>query len=84
MPKDVIRPASQRKDFNIGGVEGGGPGVFLRVYDGDELLGESTVKRNSEKRIATDLRVDRVQADPNERHFAYARTPILVAEGGEE
>jgi len=36
------------------------------VYDGDELLGESPVKRNSEKRATIDLRVAYVEADPLE------------------
>ncbi len=54
------------KDFKVGGLESGGPDVFIRVYDGDELLGESPVKRNSEKRITIDLRVDYTKADPNE------------------
>ncbi len=47
-------------------MESGGPGVFIRVYDGDELLGESPVKRNSEKRATIDLRVAYVEADPLE------------------
>lgn len=54
------------KDFEVGGVESGGPDVFIRVYDGDELLVESPVKLNSEKWITIDLRVNYVKADPNE------------------
>jgi len=46
-------------------VESGGPDVFFRVYDRDELLGESPVKRHSRKRISIELRVDYVKADPN-------------------
>jgi len=38
-------------------VESGGPDVFIRVYGSDELLGESLVKCNSEKRITIDLRL---------------------------
>lgn len=34
------------KDFIIGGVPGRGPDVFIRVYEGKTLLGESGVKRN--------------------------------------
>ena len=32
------------KVFEVGGVESGGPDVFFRVYDGDEMLRESPVK----------------------------------------
>ena len=39
--------------------------MFFRVYDRDELLGESPVKRHSRKRISIELRVDYVKADPN-------------------
>jgi hypothetical protein len=45
------------RKFEVGGVESGGPDVFIRVYGSDELLGESLVKCNSEKRITIDLRV---------------------------
>jgi hypothetical protein len=50
--------------------------VSIRGYDGDELLGESPVKRNSEERITIDLRVDYTDADPNEparRVYALVR-----------
>jgi hypothetical protein len=40
--------------------------VFIRAYDGDELLRESLFKSNSEKRITIDLWVDHVKADPDE------------------
>lgn len=46
------------KDFKVGGVESGGPDVFIRVFDGDQLLGESPAKRNAKKRITIDLQVD--------------------------
>jgi hypothetical protein len=54
------------KDFKVGGVESSGPDVFIRVYDGDELLGESLVKCNSKERITIDLQVDYVKAESNE------------------
>jgi hypothetical protein len=54
------------------------------VYDGDDLLGESSIKRNSEKRITIDLPVDHVEADPYKRPFTYALASLLVAEGDEE
>lgn len=54
------------KDSKAGGVEGGGPDVLIRVYDGNELLEESPVKRNFKERITSDLRVDYVEADPLE------------------
>jgi len=54
------------KDFKIGGVESGGPDVFIRVYEGEELLGESPVKRNSKKTIKIDLKVQYERQDPNE------------------
>jgi hypothetical protein len=54
------------KDFKIGGVESGGPDVFIRVYDAEELLGESPVKRNSKKTIKIDLKVKYERQDPNE------------------
>ena len=70
--KDAVTDAEGRyessfteNDFKVGGVESGGPDVFIRVYDGDELPGESTVKRDVEKRISIDLRVDYAEADPN-------------------
>ncbi len=51
---------STEKDFK------GGVDVFIRVYDGEELLGESPVKRNSENQITIDLQMDYIKADPNE------------------
>ncbi len=51
------------KEFKIGGVESGGPDVFIGVYDDDELLGESPVTRNAKNRIAIDLQVDYVGPD---------------------
>jgi len=54
------------KDFRIKGVESGGPDVFIWVFDGERLLGESGVKRNSKKKIVIDLRVEYVKEDPNE------------------
>lgn len=63
--KDAITDAEGRytisftdKDFKVGGAESGGPDVFIRVYDGDALLGESPVKRNAKKRITINLQVD--------------------------
>jgi hypothetical protein len=71
-PENAVTDAEGRyessfteNDFKVGGVESGGPDVFIRVYDGDELPGESTVKRDVEKRISIDLRVDYAEADPN-------------------
>lgn len=40
--------------------------VFIRAYDGDELLRESLFKSTCEKRITIELRVDHVKADPDE------------------
>jgi hypothetical protein len=44
--RDDVTDAEERykisfteKDFEVGGVERCGPDVFIRVYDGDELLG---------------------------------------------
>src|SRR5215211_1297918 len=70
------------KDFQVGGMESGGPDVFIRMYDGDELWGESLGKRNSEKRMTIVLRMDYVEFDPNERPVTYALAPLLDAEGG--
>jgi|SRR5215211_1004832 len=53
-------------EFKVGDVERGGPDVFIRVYDGDEMLGENPDKCNSAQRITIDLRVDYVKADSNE------------------
>jgi ribosomal protein L7/L12 len=50
--------------FRPGGEESSGPDVYIRVFDGDALLGGSPVRRNSEKRIAIDFEVDDVAADP--------------------
>ena len=55
-------------------MESGGPGVLIRVYEGDSLLGESVVKRNSEKRIAIDLQVDSVTADLDEHPVREAES----------
>jgi hypothetical protein len=44
-------------DFTVNGLESGGPNAFIRVYDGDELLGESLVKRHSKKRISINFRL---------------------------
>jgi hypothetical protein len=75
-------------DFKVGDMESGGPDGFIRVYDGDELLGESPVKRNSGKRSTIDLQVDYVKAVPNvrlfARLFAHVQSPMLFAEGGEK
>src|SRR5215213_879317 len=55
------------KDFKLGGVESGGPDVFIRVYDGDALLGESPVTRSAKKQIRIDLAVGFIiEDDPNE------------------
>jgi hypothetical protein len=43
------------------------------VYDGDGLPGESLVKREAEKRIGIDLRVDHAEADPNKSAGLSAR-----------
>ncbi|HMQ90867.1 MAG TPA: carboxypeptidase-like regulatory domain-containing protein, partial [Flavilitoribacter sp.] len=45
------------EDFKIGGVESGGPDVFIRVYAGEELLGESGVTKNAGKNTRIDLKV---------------------------
>ena len=57
----TIRFTEER--FKPGGKESGGPDVFIRVLDGDALLGESEVKRNAKKRTSIDLKVD---FDPSE------------------
>jgi hypothetical protein len=54
------------KDFKVGGGKAGAPDVFIRVFDGDELLGESPVRRSAAKRITIDLQVEYSKADPNE------------------
>ncbi|HFE37715.1 MAG TPA: carboxypeptidase regulatory-like domain-containing protein [Gammaproteobacteria bacterium] len=56
----------EEKDFMVGGVESGGPDVFIRVYDGEELLGESDVRRNAKNRIIIDLIVDYIEMTTNE------------------
>ncbi len=53
-------------DFKIGGHESGGPDVFIRAFDGERMLGESDVKRNSKKKITINLRVEYIKEDPNE------------------
>ncbi|MDX2072073.1 MAG: neuraminidase-like domain-containing protein [Haliscomenobacter sp.] len=67
------------KDFKVGGVESGGPDVFIRVYEGEELMGESPVKRNSKKTIKIDLKVKYERQDPNEpwrRVYGVVRNAI--------
>ena len=56
----------EAKDFKIGGLESGGPDVFIRVYDSVELLGESPVKRNSKKTIKINLKVQYEEQESNE------------------
>ncbi len=53
-------------DFRVGGLETGGPDVFIRAYDDDELLGESPVKHNAGRRITIDLQVDYIKVDPTD------------------
>ncbi|HUG67047.1 MAG TPA: neuraminidase-like domain-containing protein [Pirellulaceae bacterium] len=63
------------QDFKIGGMESGGPDVFIRVFAGEELLGESPVTRNAGRSITIDLQVD-YAVDPNEpprRAFGVVR-----------
>src|SRR5437870_3262178 len=44
----------------------GGPNVFIRVFDGDRLLGESPAKRKAKKRTSIDMTVEyTVKGDPN-------------------
>lgn len=63
------------KDFKVGGVESGGPDVFIRVYAGDQFLGESPVKRNSKKTIKIDLKVEysRESAQKNDEVKAHLK-----------
>src|SRR5581483_9729741 len=53
----------QEQDFKLGGVERGGPDVFIRAYDGEQVLGESKVKRSAGRRVTINLRVDSAQGD---------------------
>src|SRR3712207_6803294 len=46
------------KDFKPGGAEGG-PDVFIRVFEGERLLGESPVSRNAKEETRIDLTVER-------------------------
>jgi hypothetical protein len=46
------------EDYRIGGMESGGPDVYIEVYKRDEPLGKSPVKRNSKKHITINLKID--------------------------
>ncbi|MEA5461682.1 neuraminidase-like domain-containing protein [Arcicella sp. LKC2W] len=54
------------KDFRIDDMESGGPDLIIRVFDGDTLLGESKMRRNSKRETTIDLSVEYVKSDPNE------------------
>jgi len=53
-------------DFKLGGKESGGPDVFIRVYDSENMLGESSVTRDAKNPIEINLRVDYVRIDSKE------------------
>ena len=64
------------KDFKIGGVESGGPDVFIRVYADNKLLGESPVKRNAKRKITINLKVDYEGDDQNSPHDYVVRGTV--------
>jgi hypothetical protein len=46
------------QDFKVGGVESGGPDIFIRVYKNDKLLETSSVRRNVRKNLTLNLQID--------------------------
>ena len=51
------------EQFQPGGEQTRGLDVYIRVFAGDEQLGESPVQRNVDQRVSINLRVDVPQAD---------------------
>lgn len=51
------------KDFKIGGMESGGPDVFICVYGEGDLLGKSPVHRNAKNKLTIDLQVNFIPLD---------------------
>jgi len=70
------------KDFKVSGVESGGPDVFIRVYEKEELIGESPVKRNSKKKTAIDLKIEysRESAQKNDEVKAHLKIKAKALE----
>jgi hypothetical protein len=53
------------KDFKVSGAERVGPDVFIQVFDGRRILGESPIERHAKEQITIDLAVDLAVEDPN-------------------
>ena len=53
-------------DFRIGGVESGGPDVYIEVFNGQQLVGKSPVRRNAKKQIRINLKIDYTLPQPSE------------------